>query len=143
MDIKKIENFLSKKEDTIRKDSSILSKWENEINYFLAKNIKQKIIIEFIFENDEEIKNKYINNYSNIQSMMSKFCAKLKKSKKRKKDDNSKVDSNSSKPENKEEPENKTSSILSKIEDKKQEKKSFLPSDYVDGKDELNKILKK
>ena len=75
--------------------------------------------------------------------MMSKFCAKLKKSKKRKKDDNSKVDSNSSKPENKEEPENKTSSILSKIEDKKQEKKSFLPSDYVDGKDELNKILKK
>ena len=45
MDVKKIENFLRKKDDTVTKDSSVLSKWENEINYFLDKNIKQKIII--------------------------------------------------------------------------------------------------
>lgn len=100
MDVKKIENFLRKKDDTVTKDSSVLSKWENEINYFLDKNIKQKIIIEFILENDEEIRNKYANNYSNIQSMMSKFCAKLKKSKKRRnKPNESNVDSSSSEEE--------------------------------------------
>ncbi len=131
MDVKKIENFLRKKDDTVTKDSSVLSKWENEINYFLDKNIKQKIIIEFILENDEEIRNKYANNYSNIQSMMSKFCAKLKKSKKRRnKSNESNVDSSSSeeelknidsgsltnKPENNINPVNMFQSIMQKNE---------------------------
>lgn len=55
------------------------------------------------------------------------------------------IEVNSSTSSEVEEPKNKDSSILSKIEDKKQEreKKSFLPSDYIDGKEELNKILKK
>lgn len=142
MDIKNIENFLSKKEDI--GSSSLLTKWEKEIKYLLDKQIKQKIIIEFLFENDEEIKNKYQNKYSNFQSMVSQFCSRLKKSNRRKKDVKN-IEVNSSTSSEVEEPKNKDSSILSKIEDKKQEreKKSFLPSDYIDGKEELNKILKK
>lgn len=143
MDIKKIEKFLNKMEDIETSSSSILSKWESEIKYLADKKIKQKIIIEFLFENDEEIKKKYQDKYSNFQSMVSQFCSRLKKSKRRKTKNEDNVESNSSQTENKEEPENKTSGILSKLDDKKQEKKSFLPTDYVDGKAELNKIRKK
>ena len=140
MDIKNIENFLSKKED-ISNSPMLLSKWEKEIKYLLDKKIKQKIIIEFLFENDEEIKNKYQNKYSNFQSMVSQFCSRLKKSKRRNKPNENNIVVNSSTSCEVEE-QNKDSDILSKIEDKKQEKRSFLPSDYVDGKDVLNKILK-
>lgn len=143
MDIKKIENFLNKKEDIEASSSSILSKWENEIRYLVDKKIKQKIIIEFLFENDAEIRNKYQDKYSNFQSMVSQFCSRLKKSKRRKTKDEDNLKSNSSQTTIREEPENKSTGILSKIENKKQDKKSFLPSDYVDGKDVLNKILKK
>ena len=80
MDTEAIEKFISKK--NIKPRTHQLKKWENEINYFLNKNISQKIIIEFLFEKDEEIKNKYINSYSTFQSIVSQFCASIKKSKK-------------------------------------------------------------
>ena len=113
----------------------------------IEKKAKQRTILNFILQKDEEIAKTYENRMATLQSMLSQFCARLKKNKSKKsrktKDENN-LESNSSK----EEPENKTSndtkmSIFQKIAQQNKEKKSFLPPDYIDGREELNKILKK
>ena len=145
MNIEEIENFLSENDDSFSQ-KSVLKKWENEISYMIEKKAKQRTILNFILQKDEEIAKTYENRMATLQSMLSQFCARLKKnkSKTRRKSNEDKVESNSSTSSEVEE-QNKDSSILSKINDKKQEreKKSFLPPDYIDGREELNKILKK
>ena len=79
MDIKKIEDFLLSKVTDNEKTITILHKFEKEILFMMNRKIKQKIIIEFLFENDKILKNRY-NNEKKIrtfQSLLSKFCNKL------------------------------------------------------------------
>lgn len=97
MNIEEIENFLSENDDSFSQ-KSVLKKWENEISYMIEKKAKQRTILNFILQKDEEIAKTYENRMATLQSMLSQFCARLKKnkSKKRRKNDNSKVDSNSS-----------------------------------------------
>ena len=79
MDIKKIEDFLLSKVTDNEKTITILHKWEKEILFMMNKKIKQKIIIEFLFENDKILKNRYNNEkrLRTFQSLLSKFCNKL------------------------------------------------------------------
>ncbi len=83
MDIKKIEDFLSSKINVDDKTLTLLDKWESEISFMLNKKIKQKIIIEFLFENEKILKDRYKtkNKISTFQSLLSKFCSKLKSKK--------------------------------------------------------------
>ncbi len=79
MDIKKIEDFILSKVTDNEKTITILHKFEKEILFMMNRKIKQKIIIEFLFENDKILKNRY-NNEKKIrtfQSLLSKFCNKL------------------------------------------------------------------
>lgn len=79
MDIKKIEDFLLSKVTDNEKTITILHKYEKEILFMMNKKIKQKIIIEFLFENDKILKNRYNNEkrLRTFQSLLSKFCNKL------------------------------------------------------------------
>ena len=83
MDIKKIEDFLLSKVTDNEKTITILNKWEKEILFMMNKKIKQKIIIEFLFENDKILKNRYNNEKGlrTFQSLLSKFCNKLNEKK--------------------------------------------------------------
>lgn len=62
------------------KTITILHKYEKEILFMMNKKIKQKIIIEFLFENDKILKNRY-NNEKKIKNfpifIIFKFCNKL------------------------------------------------------------------
>lgn len=124
-----VENFLANLDTNAHQTQSILTRYEDDIQKLIDKKIKQTIIIQYLFSVDEEIKNKYddVKNIKTLKVMVSNFVKKLKSKKRRKLKDECNIDSNSSKPENKEEPEKKSTGILSKIEDKKQEKKSFMP----------------
>ncbi len=114
MNIEEIENFLSENDDSFSQ-KSVLKKWENEISYMIEKKAKQRTILNFILQKDEEIAKTYENRMATLQSMLSQFCARLKKnkSKTRRKSNEDKVESNSSK----EEPENKTSNDTQIVEE--------------------------
>ena len=140
-----VENFLANLDKNAQQNQSILTKHEDDIQKLIDKKIKQTIIIKYLFSVDEEIKNKYDDekNIKTLKVMVSNFVKKLKSKKSRKTKDEKNIEVNSSTSSEVEEPENKTSSIFQKIVRKNKEKKSFLPSDYVDGREVLNEILKK
>ncbi len=79
MDLDKALKFLEDKKDNTESYKSILSKWEKEITFFLSKNIKQKLIIQFLLENDKEIEVRYKSKIENLQVLVSQYCKRLKK----------------------------------------------------------------
>ncbi len=144
IDKEELKKFMTtiNSDDTNKKEKIFNDIQVEEILFLKENKVLQKNIIEFLFQKYPDLKINYEERISTIKSLISKIKINQKPKKRR---TNEKIENevNSSTSSEVEEPKNKDSSILSKINDKKQERKSFLPSDYIDGKDELNKILNK
>lgn len=127
-----IENFLANLDKNTNLTSSILTRYEDDIQKLIDKKIKQTIIIEYLFSVDEEIKNKYDDpkNIKTLKVMVSNFIKKLKSKKRRNKTNENNVVSSSpeeelknidsgsltNKPENNIKPVNMFQSIMQKNE---------------------------
>ena len=121
-----IENFLANLDKNTNLTSSILTRYEDDIQKLIDKKIKQTIIIEYLFSVDEEIKNKYDDpkNIKTLKVMVSNFIKKLKSKKRRSKPNENNVNSNSSNSKL-EEPENKTSNDSQIVEENQTPKLSI------------------
>lgn len=80
LDKEKILNFIL--ENTKETKKHTFSKWEKEIFFMIDNNAKQKTILEYIFQEDETLQNRYKDRVPTAKALLAKFIKSRYKKKK-------------------------------------------------------------